>query len=88
MDNRINDIRHEISVLRADMLKVEGLIRDQINRDLECTDSSLRLMAMRQQMVRLIGERDALGGRETCPSITERLLENYRPVRKVLGRRA
>ena len=87
MDNRINDIRRQISALRARMLEVEGSIRDQINHDLDCTEASLRLMAMRREMVSLIEERDALGGRETCPNITERLHENYRPVRKGLGKR-
>jgi hypothetical protein len=87
MDNRINDIRRKISDLRADMLSVEASIREQIKRDLDCTQSSLQLMAMRREMITLIAERDALGGRETCPNITERLRENYRPIRKVLGKR-
>ena len=87
MDNRINDIRRKISVLREHMLKVEGSIRDQINHDLDCTESSLQLMTMRREILSLIGERDALGGREACPNIAERLRENYRPVRKVLGKR-
>jgi hypothetical protein len=87
MDNRLNDIRREISALRADMLKVEGSIRDQIKHDLDCTESSLQLMAMRREMVSLIAERDALGGRETCPNVAERLRENHRPVGKVLGKR-
>jgi 2C-methyl-D-erythritol 2,4-cyclodiphosphate synthase len=88
MDNRINEIRRKISLLRAQMLEVEGSIRDQINRDLDCTESALRLMAMRKEMVSLIGERNALGGRETCPNIAERLRENYRPVRKAERKKA
>jgi hypothetical protein len=87
MDNKINEIRRKISALRAKMLDIEGSIRDQINRDLDCTDASLRLMDMRRQMVSLIRERDALGGREECPNIAERLRENYRPVGRVLGKR-
>jgi len=51
-------------------------------------ETSLRLMEMRREMISLIGQRDALGGQETCPNIAERLRENYRPVRKVLGKRA
>jgi len=70
------------------MLEIEGSIRDQVNRDLDCTETSLRLMDMRREMMSLIGQRDALGGQETCPNIAERLRENYRPVRKVLGKRA
>jgi len=86
MDNKINEIRRKISALRAKMLDIEGSIRDQINRDLDCAETSLGLMAMRREMVSLIRERDALGGSEQCPNIAERLRENYRPVRKVLGK--
>jgi hypothetical protein len=87
MDNRINDIRRKISLLRAEMLDVEAAIRDQIKRDLDCTESSLQLMGMRREIIGLISERNALGGRESCPNITERLRENYRPVRKAAGKR-
>jgi hypothetical protein len=88
MDNKINEIRRKISGLRAKMLEIEGSIRDQVNRDLDCTEASLQLMEMRRQMVGLIEQRDALGGQESCPNIAERLRENYRPVRKVLAKRA
>ena len=88
MDNKINEIRRKISVLRAKMLETEDSVRDQINRDLDCTETSLRLMDMRREMLSLIGQRNALGGWETCPNIAERLRENYRdPVRRVLGKR-
>jgi hypothetical protein len=87
MDNRINEIRRKISLLRAKMLEVEGAIRDQINRDLDCTESALQLMAMRKEMISLIRERDALGGREACPNIAERLRENYRPASKAQRKR-
>src|SRR6202166_3764297 len=46
------------------------------------------LSRMRKEMVSLIGQRDALGGREECPNIAERLRENYRPIRKVLGKQS
>jgi hypothetical protein len=88
MDNRINDIRRKIRALRERMLKVEASIRGQINHDLDCTEFSLQLMAMRKEMVGLIAERDALGGQETLPNIAERLRENYTPVRKALGKKA
>jgi hypothetical protein len=87
MDNRLNDIRRKISELRAEMLALEASIRAQINRDLDCTEQALQLMAMRRQVIQLIGERNALGGRETCPGITERLLENYQPVRKGVAKK-
>ena len=88
MDNKINEIRRKISALRAKMLDTEGSIRDQINHDMDCTDASLRLMDMRREMISLIGQRDSLGGGETCPNIAERLKENYRaPDRRVSGKR-
>jgi hypothetical protein len=88
MDNKINEIRRKISGLRIRMLDAEASIRDQINRDLDCTETSLQLMTMRREMVDLIRERDALGGWEKCPNIAERLWENYRtPGPRVLGKR-
>ena len=88
MDNKINEIRRKISALRAEMLKAEDSIREQINRDLDCSETSLQLMEMRREMVSLIRERDALGGWERCPNIAERLKENYRtPAPRVLGKR-
>jgi hypothetical protein len=86
MDNKINGIRRKISALRANMLDAEDSIRGEINRDLDCTETSLRLMAMRSEMVSLIAERDALGGREECPNIAERLRPNRGTVRKVFGK--
>ena len=86
MDNKINEIRREINKLRAKMLVVERSIRDQVNHDLDCTEASLMLMDMRRQMIDLIGQRDAMGGQETCPNVAERLRENYRPDRKVRKR--
>jgi hypothetical protein len=87
MDNRLNDIRRKISDLRTEMLALEASIRSQVNRDLDCSEQASKLMAMRSQVIRLIAERNALGGGESCPGITERLLENYRPVRKGLARK-
>jgi hypothetical protein len=39
------------------MLKAEDVIRKQINRDEDCTEAALRLMAMRTTLLGLIGER-------------------------------
>ena len=47
MDNRLNETRRKISFLRSEMLVTEDIIRKQINRDEDCTEASLRLMAMR-----------------------------------------
>ena len=64
MDNTLDEIRRGISLLRSQMLATEDVIRKQIDRDEDCTDSSLRLMAMRTKMLRLISDRDSLGGSE------------------------
>jgi hypothetical protein len=67
MDNKINEIRREISSLRAKMLEAEVSIRDQVNRDLNCTETSVQLMAMRREMVSLI-EVDPKAGTMDCRS--------------------
>jgi hypothetical protein len=83
MDNRINEIRRKISALRAEMLTLEDSIRDQINHDLDCTEASLRLMALRREMVELLQQRKIAGDEDRCPTVEERLKENYRsPVKR------
>jgi hypothetical protein len=92
MDNKINEIRRKISFLRSEMLTFEETIRQQINRDENCSEASLRLMEMRGQLAILIRERDALGGHERLLNVEERLKADYRavnrkPVKGALGRR-
>jgi hypothetical protein len=82
MDNRLNELRRKISALRLNMLDMAASIRDQVNRDRDCTESSLRLMGMRQELTALVREWTLLGGGERLPTIQERLRENYRPVQK------
>jgi hypothetical protein len=73
MDNRLNEIRRKISSLRSEILAAEDIIRKQINRDEECSEASLRLMAMRTTMLNLIGERNSLGGSERLLDVEEQL---------------
>ena len=73
MDNRLNEIRRKIKILRSEMLVAEDIIRKQINRDEDCTEVSLRLMAMRTTILSLIGERNSLGGSERLLDVEERL---------------
>jgi division protein CdvB (Snf7/Vps24/ESCRT-III family) len=80
MDNKINEIRRKISALRAKMLDVEASIRDQVNRDLDCTEAALALMGMRREITALIDQRNALGGYERLLNVEERLKAGYRPV--------
>ena len=60
------------------MLVVEDIMRKQINQDEDCTEVSLRLMAMRTTMLSLIGERNSLGGSERLLDVEERLKADYR----------
>lgn len=82
MDNRLNQLRRKISVLRLRMLDMEASIRDQVNHDRDCTDSALRLMEMRRELTVLVREWSLLGGGERLPTIQERLRENYRAVQR------
>jgi chorismate mutase len=82
MDNRINEIRRKISSLRAQMVRVEDAMRDQIRHDLDSTESALQLMAMRTQLAALVADWKAAGGSEPLPTIQERLKANNRPAQK------
>jgi hypothetical protein len=79
MDNRINEIRRKISLLRAEMVRVEDAMRDQIRHDLDSTESALRLMEMRKELAALVADWRAAGGSEHLPTIQERLKANHRP---------
>jgi hypothetical protein len=82
MDNRINEIRRKISALRADMAELEGSIRSQIKHDLDCAESAMRLMAMRQELAALIGDWKAAGGGDRLPTVEARPKENRRSPEK------
>jgi hypothetical protein len=82
MDNRINEIRRKISSLRAEMVRVEDAMRDQIRHDLDSTVSALQLMAMRTELAALVADWKAAGGREPLPTIQERLRANNRPAER------
>jgi hypothetical protein len=82
MDNRINQFRRKISSLRAAMMDLEAAIRGRIKHDLDCTEASLRLMAMRAELLVLLGEWKAAGGSDRLPTVEQRLKENHRPPEK------
>ena len=82
MDNRINEIRCKMGVLRVEMTRVEDAMRDQIKHDLDCTESALPLTAMRTEMAALVAEWKAAGGGEPLPTIQERLSANNRSAQK------
>jgi hypothetical protein len=82
MDNRINEIRRKMNVLRGEMVRVEDAMRDQIRHDLDSTESALRLMEMRKELATLVADWRAAGGSEPLPTIQERLKANNRPAQK------
>jgi hypothetical protein len=92
MDNRLNQIRRKISFLRSEMLTIEALIRQQVNRDEDCSETALKLMEMRGEILILIRDREAMGGYERLLNVEERLKAGTRPVGRkplkgALGRR-
>jgi len=88
MDNRLNKIRKEMSLLRAEMLRAEDLVRDQVNHDQDCTVAALCLMEMRARMTRLVREWKLLGGCAKLPTVEERLKEKRGPSTKTMARSA
>ena len=78
MDNRINEIRRKMSVLRAEMMRVEDTMHDQIRHDLDSTESALRVM----DMPALVTIWRAAGGSDPLPTIEERLKASHRPAQK------
>lgn len=92
MDNKLNEIRRKIRFLRSEMLNAEATIRQQVNRDEDCSGASMQLMAMRVVMLGLIAGRNRLGGEERLLDVGERLKLDYRavsrkPLKGALGRR-
>ncbi|WGR92119.1 hypothetical protein MTX26_17925 [Bradyrhizobium sp. ISRA443] len=77
MDNKINEIRRKISALRTEMTLVEAAIREQVNRDLDCSEASYRLMAMRAEVAELIVRWKAAGGGDHLPTVRERLSRSH-----------
>ena len=73
MDNKLSEIRRKIRCLRAEMLSAEDNIRKKVNRDEDCSEAAVHLMAMRVVMLGLIGERNRLGGEERLLNVDERL---------------
>jgi hypothetical protein len=82
VDNKLNEIRRKIKFLRADMLRVEGHIRYQVNRGEDCSEAAVDVMAMRATLLGLIGERNRLGGEERLLDVDERLKLDVRAAGK------
>lgn len=100
MNNKLNEIRRKIRFLRSEMLSAEATIRQQVNRDEDCSGASMQLMAMRVVMLGLIAERNRLGGEERlldvdarlkldCRAVSRKRLQKplQKPLKAALGRR-
>jgi hypothetical protein len=61
MDNQINEIRGKIRALRVSMLEAENIMREQIDRDEECSEIAGEILHMRSVMSELVRDRAALG---------------------------
>ena len=64
MDNRVTRLRRQIKALRTNMLSAEAVMRDQINRNEDCTQVAEGLLHMRVVMSEMVREREALGDRQ------------------------
>ena len=64
MNNRISEIRRQIRALRVSMLEAEAIMRDQVNRDADCSFVAGDILKMRAVMSLLVGERTLLGDSE------------------------
>ena len=64
MDNRINEIRRQIRALRVSMFEAEAVMREQINRDQDCSFVAGEILKMRTVMAGLVRERSRLGDNE------------------------
>ena len=55
------------------MIDLEACVRDLIDRDLDCSESALQLLGLRQDMKRLIADWKAAGGGDLLPNVGERV---------------
>jgi hypothetical protein len=69
MDNRINELRRIIRALRISMREAEAIMREQINRDEDCTFVAKELLKMRTVMSGLVQERTSLGDNEPIVAV-------------------
>ena len=81
MDNRINEIRRTIRALRVSMLEAEAIVREQINRDEDCSFVAQEILKMRSVMSLLVKERTALGDDEPI-LVKSFFIPRRRPTRK------
>lgn len=82
MNDKLNEVRRQIKDLRAEMSVLENQVRLQIRNDLDCSETSWRLLTARKEMVRLIWFRNQLGGREMALAYNERFAASLADLQK------
>ena len=82
MDDKLNEVRKQIMDLRAEMDVLENQVRLAVRNDLDCSETSTRLLAARKEMVRLIRVRNQLGGREMALAYNERFAASLADLQK------
>ena len=80
MDNRLNEIRREMSHLRAEMRRAEAVMHDRVARDQESTEAAVRVLEMRMRLAARVAEWTAMGGLAILPTVEERLKEKREPL--------
>ena len=80
MNNRVSEIRRVIRTLRASMREAETIMREQINRDENCSFVAQELLKMRMVMGGLARERTTLGDNE--PIVAGRSAEAWNRSRR------
>jgi hypothetical protein len=69
MHNRVGEVRRLIRTLRLSMLEAEAVMREQINRDEDCSFVAGDILKMRAVMAGLVQERVTLG--DNAPIIVD-----------------
>jgi hypothetical protein len=80
MNNRLNEIRKEMSLLRAEMRRTEAVMHDRIARDQDATEAAVRVLEMRMRLAAKVAEWTAMGGLAILPTVEERLKEKREPL--------
>jgi hypothetical protein len=78
MDGSLDEKRQQIQDLRAAMQAVEHQMRIEVSQDKDCRATASRLIDMRKDLVRLIKQRNELGGAEALLPYKERFFATPR----------
>src|ERR1700756_5050456 len=79
MDNRLNKIRKDMTLLREEMRRAEAVMHDRIGRDQDSTAAAVRVLEMRMQLAAKVAEWTAMGGLAILPTVEQRLKEKREP---------